>query len=358
MLAAGLPMGLAAALNAPPKKSKPLPSVGEFVRFIDPTTESTVVRLTNPSTASFLPGAGNRFLSLKERFLVFSSDRTGRFTPFRLDLRTGALRPLARTADLLPRSLCLDALGRFLYLVDGTSLKQISLVNSKVQTLSDGVSAFAVANSPADLLAVRRGRLEQLNGKAPLAENVGDWCALQPGGSGCAFARNITADGQELWYVSVSRPSNPAPNARAMLLAKGRVSNPFWSPDGKSLLFLRDVPSNGIFVSEIHEAYPETGVEQRVAATSQFAAFAPNGDGSVFVGASRSKAQPTLILMLRLPQRELTLCEHRASHPAAVTPVFSPDSRRVYFQSDHQGKSALYSVNVEALVEPTTAAAL
>jgi oligogalacturonide lyase len=51
--------------------------------------------------------------------------------------------------------------------------------------------------------------------------------------------------------------------------------------------------------------------------------------------------------------RELTLCEHRASNPSAVSPVFSPDSRRVYFQSDHEGKSALYSVNVEKLVEPT-----
>jgi oligogalacturonide lyase len=75
------------------------------------------------------------------------------------------------------------------------------------------------------------------------------------------------------------------------------------------------------------------------------------------VGASRSKAQPTIIILLRSLQRELTLCEHRASHPAAVAPVFSPDSRRVYFESDHQGKTALYSVNVEQLVEPTNATA-
>ncbi len=78
----------------------------------------------------------------------------------------------------------------------------------------------------------------------------------------------------------------------------------------------------------------------------------------MFVGASRSKAQPTVILLLRSPQRELTLCEHRASHPVSVSPAFSPDSRRVYFQSDHQGKSALYSVNVELLVEPTAPSAV
>jgi oligogalacturonide lyase len=118
-------------------------------------------------------------------------------------------------------------------------------------------------------------------------------------------------------------------------------------------LLLRDVPAGNVFVSEIHEIIPETGAEQCVARTSQFAAFAPNSDGSVYVGASRSKAQPTVILLVRSVQRELTLCEHRASRPVSVSPVFSPDSRRVYFQSDHQGKSALYSVNVELLVEPT-----
>jgi oligogalacturonide lyase len=81
--------------------------------------------------------------------------------------------------------------------------------------------------------------------------------------------------------------------------------------------------------------------------------FAPNADASVFVGASRSKAQPTVILLLRSTKREMTLCEHHDTHPKSVAPTFSPDSRRVYFQSDHEGKPALYSVNVELLVEPT-----
>jgi oligogalacturonide lyase len=49
----------------------------------------------------------------------------------------------------------------------------------------------------------------------------------------------------------------------------------------------------------------------------------------------------------------MVLCEHRAQRAESVSPVFSPNSQRVYFQSDHEGKFALYSVNVERLVEQT-----
>ena len=65
-------------------KSRPLPANrGEFVRFADPTTENAVVRLTAPSHASFLPAEQNRFVSSREAFLVFSSDRGGECAPFR-----------------------------------------------------------------------------------------------------------------------------------------------------------------------------------------------------------------------------------------------------------------------------------
>src|SRR2546423_5574057 len=85
-------------------RARPLPSVGEFVRFADPSTETPVVRLTNTSSASLLPAPSNRFVSVKERFLVFSSDRSGKFAPFKVDLRSGELRQIAETSDLSPLS--------------------------------------------------------------------------------------------------------------------------------------------------------------------------------------------------------------------------------------------------------------
>ncbi len=354
MMLVALPAGFAAATNPPARKARLLPNVGEFFRFADPTTDNPVVRLTSPTSTSLLTAPTNRFVSVKRRFLIFSSDRTGKPAPFQLDLRTGALTMLAATADLDTSSLCLDEHGKAVYLLDGGMLKEITLANKRVRPLAANVSAFST-DASAGFLVVREGRLEQLEpGRGVLAEEVSSLCLIRPGGKGCLFGRDNAPEEREFWYL----PLPGSAGAKPTLLAKGRITNPFWSQEGRSLLLLRDVEAGNILLSEIHEVFPETGEERRVARTSQFAAFAPNPDDSVFVGASRSKAQPTVVLLIRLVQRELTLCEHRASHPAAVCPVFSPDSRRVYFQSDHEGKSALYSVNVELFVEPTAPSAI
>jgi len=348
-----LPAGLWAATRKQ-HKAEPLPSAGEFYRFADPTTETLVVRLTTPSYASILPAPDRRFVLLKPRLLFCSSDRAGgRLAPFEIDLRTGAMRQIAETTALDAASLSLDGQGKALYFLDGGRLKQVP-INTKrearlaePETLAEDVTAYGIGASRAEFFAIRRGQLQRLgqNDASTLAEGAEGPCLVRPGGAGCLFGRRSTAGEPEFWYVSA--------NTRPVLLAAGPIRNPYWSVDGHSLLFLRDVPVNSVFVSQLREISPEERVERCVAATSQFASFAPNGNDSVFVGASRSKAQPNIVLMLRSPQREMTLCEHRTSRPAEAHPNFSPDSRRVYFQSDREGKPAIYSVNVEQLVEPT-----
>jgi Tol biopolymer transport system component len=41
------------------------------------------------------------------------------------------------------------------------------------------------------------------------------------------------------------------------------------------------------------------------------------------------------------------------SDPVAVGPIFSPDSQRIFFQSDREGKPAIYRIRVEKFVEET-----
>ena len=104
---------------------------------------------------------------------------------------------------------------------------------------------------------------------------------------------------------------------------------------------------------QIHEFTPDTNEDKMVAPTSRFVRFSANADAAVFVGSSASKAAPHVLLLLRSVKRELTICEHRASDPAAVAPVFSPNSQRVFFVSDQHGKPAIYTMSVERLVEET-----
>jgi oligogalacturonide lyase len=347
-----LPGSLAAQTRGrsakPKSRARPLPSVGEFVRFADPDTETPVVRLTSVASASLLPAPTNRFVSVKERFLVFSSNRTGKFAPFRVDLRNGLLRQIAVTSNLSPLSLCLAPQERSVYFIDDGELTEAELGKAKVQALVDNVTAFSPRADGSGVFVVRGGKLQHINGAAEttLAEDVSEGCLAQPGSAaGCLFMRRqAAADTREFWFASAGKSP--------VLLASGHISNPYWAPDGQSIVFLRDVPRGNALLSEIHQAAVSGGAETLLTATSQFAAFSPNGDGSVFVGASRSKAQPDVMLLLRSGHAEMTLCEHGASHPAQVCPVFSPDARRVYFQSDRQGKPAIYSVNVEQLVEP------
>ncbi|MCS7316459.1 MAG: hypothetical protein NZ554_13385, partial [Bryobacteraceae bacterium] len=132
----------------------------------------------------------------------------------------------------------------------------------------------------------------------------------------------------------------------------GRVLQAFWSNDGRRILYLHQPLEKGK-VSSIREYDLTAGADRLVAATSQFAAMSVNGDGSVFLGASANVASPHLLILLRVTRRELTLCEHGARDPSSVRPTFTPDSRRIYFQSDREGKPAIYRMNVERIVEPT-----
>ena len=133
----------------------------------------------------------------------------------------------------------------------------------------------------------------------------------------------------------------------------GTAGEALWSPTGRTLIYLH-IPDDPKELITLRENNPDDSTDQLIARTSQFGAFAPNGDGSVFAGASRSKASAYIIILLRVTKRELTLCEHRASDPGLVSVVFAPDSQSIVFVSDRHGKPALYRVPVEKFVEETS----
>ena len=135
-------------------------------------------------------------------------------------------------------------------------------------------------------------------------------------------------------------------------LAEGQALSATWAPDGRTVLYL-NVPPDPHKLRNIREFTPDTNEDQAISDTTQYACFERNADGSVFVGASASQASPYVLLLVRAVGREFTLCEHRASDPAMVSPIFSPNSQSVFFASDRHGKPAIYRIAVDKLVEAT-----
>jgi oligogalacturonide lyase len=153
--------------------------------------------------------------------------------------------------------------------------------------------------------------------------------------------------GGTLWLVNYDGQQN-----RRLRTTGGRVAAATWSPDGRSVLYLA-VQEEAKRLNAIREHVPDTNADAEVSLTSQFVDFDRNADASVFVGASGTRAQPHILLLIRVVKRELTLCEHKASDPRTVRAHFSPNSQRVFFQTDRHGKPSLYCMAVDRLVEAT-----
>jgi len=354
LLVAGLAAGRLAAQSG---KGAAFPAASR--RYSDPTTELDVFRLTDPACSSTLPAYYNRVFTRNSGVLLFASDRGGSPQAFRMDLKTAETRQLTDAAQVDAASLTLTpdnhsfcyCAGPALWIANFTSLRDRRLYetpegwerSSGMSIGPDGTHA-ALAESKGDGSRLRL---------VPLVNGVAATVVEAPYVMTDPIARPMRAQilyrqaDQALWLVNSDGQQN-----RRLKLAPGRVGPANWSADGRTLLYL-NFPDDPSQLNAIREHTPDTNADRLVAKTSQFVHFGFNRDSSVFVGASRNTASPTILLLLRITRRELTLCEHKTSHPADAAPRFSPDSQRIYFQSDRDGKPAIYDVHVERLVERT-----
>ncbi len=347
-------VGILGTLSAQRRRSLP----SERFRYLDPATEFVVERLTDPAHASFLPSPLARAVARRGGFLLYSSDRSGAFQVYRMDERTGESEQLTEAAALDPASLMLLPDERSFCYLDGPFLYRVSLSNLKARAIYRMPEGFKLQGFPA---LSRDGR------DVVLVES-------QPGRSALRLVR--TGSGSAVTLLERSGlMEDPVPRPRrdeilyrydGGLWCTGRRGRPnfqlatppgfvraaFWSPDGEAIIYLHQ-PAEPGKLTAIREYALETHADRLLAQTSQFASFSYNGDASVFVGASANVASPHILLLLRSTRREFTLCEHGARNAAGVHPRFSPDSRRVYFQSDRDGRPSIYQITVERLVEPT-----
>jgi oligogalacturonide lyase len=355
-LATGLAAAGAASQGRKPPEFPAFPS--DARRYSDPSTGLDVIRLTDPAYSSTLPAYYGRAIASNGGYLLLACGRTGSPQVFRLDLKNGGTEQLTEaegldgaTVTLTPdnRGFCYCA-GRSLFLARfGANERELYRVPEGWER-GRGMTV-GPDGGDATLIETRGGgsrlRTLPLGAGAPrtVIEAAGTMADPLP-----RPHRGQTlyhSGGRGLWLVNRDGREN-----RMLALAAGRTAAAVWAPDGRTLTYLL-YPEDPEQLHTIREHTPETGADRLIAKTSQFASFSANHDASVFAGASENKGSPHVLLLLRATGSERTLCEHRASDAAAVCPVFSPDSQRLYFQSDRDGKAAIYSVQLDQLVEKT-----
>ena len=347
---AGAPFALA-------DKGEVLPSEGK--RYKDAATEFDVYRLTDPTHESRLPAYFARAIPRNGSFLIYSSDRSGAPQVYRMDLKSGQSRILTEAAGLVSDSWTLAADDRNICYLAGRSLFLANLASMRAREVyrideeyepglglsltEDSLYAALIEQKPGNnrlrLITMRTGTAVTL---AESPDRLSDPMP-RPKRAGMLYRRGS----DELWLVNFDGAQN-----RKLRLAPGGVGSPVWSADGKTALYL-NFPATPAQLNNIRECTPDTNEDKQIANTTQFVALNRNGDSSVFIGASGSKASPYILLLVRSVKRELTLCEHRASDPRMVAPIFSPNSQRIFFQSDRDGKMAIYGMTVDRLVAET-----
>ena len=325
-------------------------------RYPDPTTDFDVYRLTDPSYSSTLPAAYNRAIAHNNAWMLFCCERNGSPQAFRLDLKSGETRELTTVQDLDGSSLTLTPDNRSFCFFAGRALFISGLAGRprELYKIPEGWERAAGLSVGPDgthaTFAERQADGSRLR-MVSLAQGAARSVVDSPFAISHPIARPMRAQilfrqgDDALWLVN-----SDGTQKHSLKLAAGRVGPADWAPDGKTVLYL-NFPDDSKQLTAIRECSPDAASDKLVAKTSQFAHFGFNRDTSVFVGASRSAASPTILLLLRITQRELTLCEHKASHPETTAPRFSPDAQRIYFQSDRDGQPAIYCMHVEHLVE-------
>jgi len=352
----GFILSAAAVPLAAQQKKTTFPS--EVKRYEDPTTELEVYRLTDPAHSSTLPAYYNRAIAHNNASIIFCCDRNGSPQAHRMDLKNGETRELSDAPDFDGYSLTLTPDNRWFCYFAGRRLFMSTMAGRaralyEVPDEWERCPGLTVGpDGTHATFAERQGEQSRLQ-MVPLVQGPARTVVEVPFVMSDPIPRPMRAQilfrqgEQALWMVN-----SDGTQKRQLKLAPGQIGPANWAADGKSLLYL-SFPADPMQIVTIRECVPDTNGDALVAKTSQYAHFGFNQPATAFVGACRSAASPTILIMLRSTRRELTLCEHKASHPEMTAPRFSPDTQRLYFQSDRDGKPAIYDLHLERFLEKT-----
>jgi oligogalacturonide lyase len=327
----------------------------EAAKFRDPATEFELIRLTDPAKSnSWLPKPPLRSFSRGADSILYCSDRSGSPQAWRVDVRGGENRCLTAAQALVPTTLSYGANDRTLLYFDGPSLVVHTNRPRTVHTLENGwtpAGAIAVSTDGSDVAFT--GRKDSRYQLRVLHIGQSSSNMLTESSEPVRFIRFRPRRSTLLYGHAngVALVSGDGRGERKLKLSNGEIHDAAWSADGSTIHYVV-TPEPGRAI-QLRDFTPESGEDKLVANTTQFVSLAANANSSVFAGVSGSKAAPYILLLIRTGRRELTVAEHRASDPALVSIAFSPDGQRLYYNTDREGRMAIYSIALERFVEKT-----
>lgn len=336
------------------RAADPLPSQSRKLR--DPATEFEITRLTDPSFNSWLIPPPARSIVARSTALLYCSDRSGSLQAYRLDMKSGESRQLTSAANMDRATAAYLPDERTVCYFDGPSLMLSGGSRSRavysVESGWDRTPAFTLTEDGQHaIVAERQGEKRRLR-LIPL--HRGAVSTVLEIDQEITFIRHrprrasiLYGRPDSLWLADYT-----GANHRKLRTTPGTPVQALWASDGKAFTYLR-IPESVTELHEVREHVPDANEDKRLAPTSQFVTFCRNSDATVFAGVSRNTASPYILLLLRVARRELTVAEHRARDPREVSVLFTPNSQRLLWHSDREGKSAIYSLAVEKFVEET-----
>ena len=192
----------------------------------------------------------------------------------------------------------------------------------------------------ASLAIIRAGRSQPATRKwaASTRPGVESYPALSPDGSSLAFTWDGGTPGAPANLYVLDLPAENKPLTAARLLTPKYADDaacPVWSPDGRTLAFVRQGPrraaiytiaSDGSAERKVRDALPIT-----LAFTGCVAAFSPDGRSLAVTTAGAGMQTHLIRVSLESGAEEALTPAPEGVHSGSANPVYSPDGRSLAF---------------------------
>ncbi len=348
----------------------------------DSKTGREIWQMTSGQFTSHAPYMYNRGFSHDEKYLVFSSNRSGSFQLYRVEVESGETWQLTDLEDYHNLGLCVDHSGREVYFSAGNTIWAVEIESGASRLVADfgclsggrpiGLCPCLTGDDSLVLIDYIRSdgavALAMADAKGSKPEEV----FVFPGVERVSHPNFCPGSNDFLTIVVLpdhqdEKDLPPAYRARSWKLnLRTRIAEPFlivppgfratheyWAPDGSKLYFhLKSVPD---WIPASIASIPRDGGGMKIHFTSETIMLghsSVNSSQTKIVSDSQAPDRNELILIDLATGGHEVLCWPNASvkkeQTSHVHPAFSPSGKMIVYTSDATGWAQVYLIPLDA----------